>query len=147
MIDYDAPNHNWNKITIMLNCILAPIFITLATKTFDSTIFRVIPVWSAALVVGFGAAILVGLTTRLHERPKFQWIFAYFGFFVSVIWIYSIANEIVNLLTVTLEFLIDYQINKITSFHFKKAFGVILNISNTILGLTFLAWGNSLSGK
>ncbi|CAF4403392.1 unnamed protein product, partial [Adineta steineri] len=50
--------------------------------------------------------------------------FAFLGFTVSVVWIYSVANEIVNLLT---------------------TFGIVFDISNTILGLTFLAWGNSLS--
>lgn len=126
LVDYDAHNHNWNKITVMINCILAPLFIILATKTSQLLLFRVLPLWAVALIVGFAAAVFIALTTRLHEAPKFHWIFAYFGFLVSVIWIYSIANEIVNLLT---------------------AFGVILNISNTILGLTFLAWGNSLSGN
>lgn len=125
LVDYDAHNHNWNKFTLMTNSLLAPLFIIFATKTWFSLLFGVIPVWSIGLVIGFAGALLIGLTTKLHERPRFHWLFAYFGFFVSVIWIYSIANEIVNLLT---------------------AFGVILNISNTILGLTFLAWGNSLSG-
>lgn len=110
----------------MINCLLAPQFIIFATKTAQSNLFRVIPVWAAALVLGFGLSVGVALTTRLHVKPRFHFIFAYLGFLVSVIWIYSIANEIVNLLT---------------------AFGVILNISNTILGLTFLAWGNSLSGN
>lgn len=33
LVDYDAHNHNWNKITTIVNCLIAPIFITLATKS------------------------------------------------------------------------------------------------------------------
>jgi sodium/potassium/calcium exchanger 6 len=100
LVDYDSHNHNWNKITIMMNCILAPMFMIFATKISDSALFGVIPVWLLGLIFGFGSAAVIFFATNLNQRPKFQWIFAYFGFLVSVIWIYSIANEIVNLLTV-----------------------------------------------
>lgn len=124
LVDYEVKNHNWNKMTYALNCLTAPILMTFAVNIGFVKLFNVIPLWSVALVVGvlLSGAILV--FTDLNTRPRAHWLFAYFGFLVSVIWIYTIANEIVNLLT---------------------AFGVILNISNTILGLTFLAWGNSLS--
>ena len=52
--------------------------------------------------------------------------FAWLGFAVSIVWIYSIANEIVNLLQV---------------------FGIVMKLSDGILGLTLLAWGNSIGGE
>ena len=45
------------------------------------------------------------------------------GFVLSVLWISAVANELVSLL---------------------NALGLLLNISPVILGLTILAWGNSL---
>ncbi len=115
-----------------------------------NNLFGVIPVWSIALAFGICLALFIFFVTDRFERPRFHLVivfifldwnclfvlqinsncpikmFAYLGFVVSVVWIYSLANEIVNLLT---------------------AFGVIFNISNTILGVTFLAWGNSLAGN
>ena len=59
------------------------------------------PVWGIAFIVGVALAVVVFFTTTLNQQPKFHWIFAYLGFLVSVVWIYTIANEIVNILTVS----------------------------------------------
>ncbi len=32
-IDYEIRNHNWNKVTMIINCLIAPLFIVLATKS------------------------------------------------------------------------------------------------------------------
>jgi len=53
-------------------------------------------------------------------------VLAYMGFAVSVIWIYVVANEIVNVL---------------------QAIGALFGISQAVLGLTVLAWGNSIGGE
>ena len=53
-----------------------------------------------AFVFGVLLAAVVWWITDIDRIPKYHWIFAYFGFCVSIVWIYSIANEIVNLLTV-----------------------------------------------
>ncbi len=125
LVDYDLPNSNWNKATVMVNCLVSPLFMVLATRSAATTLLSV-PLWAYTAVLGALLCALVFFLTDLDRPPRLHWAFAYFGFAVSIVWIYSVANEIVNLLT---------------------TFGVILNISNTILGLTFLAWGNSLSGK
>ena len=67
-------------------------------------------------------AILI-LTTTPSHAPKYRYLLCFFGFVISVAWISTIANEVVGVL---------------------KAFGVILGISDAILGLTIFAVGNSL---
>jgi solute carrier family 24 (sodium/potassium/calcium exchanger), member 6 len=52
-------------------------------------------------------------------------IFAFLGFAGSVVTIYMVANEVVNLL---------------------RAIGILANFSDTMLGMTVLAWGNSIGG-
>lgn len=32
LVDYEARNHNWNKITNIINCIAAPLFMVFAVK-------------------------------------------------------------------------------------------------------------------
>ena len=60
----------------------------------------------------------------LDRPPSWRPLFSFLGFGVAVVWIYALANEIVALL---------------------KVFGVALGFSDAILGLTLLAWGNSIS--
>lgn len=52
------------------------------------------------LVVSTFLAILVACTSTNDRPPRYHCVFAWIGFAVSVAWIYSIANEIVNLLQV-----------------------------------------------
>lgn len=42
LVDYDGPNHNWNKITTIMNSILAPLFIVFATKSIKIIYFKII---------------------------------------------------------------------------------------------------------
>jgi sodium/potassium/calcium exchanger 6 len=58
-----------------------------------------------------------------HAPPKYRLPLVLLAFFVSILWIYMTANELVAVL---------------------KFFGVAFNISTGILGLTVLAWGNSI---
>jgi sodium/potassium/calcium exchanger 6 len=47
------------------------------------------------------------------------------GAIMGIAWVYALTNEIVEVL---------------------KTIGLIFNLSDVILGLTVLAWGNSLGG-
>jgi amino acid permease len=63
-------------------------------------LFGVIPIYAIAIIIGVCGAAFIAQFTSLNQKPKFHWILSYLGFVVSVVWIYTIANEIVNLLTV-----------------------------------------------
>ncbi|ETE62977.1 Sodium/potassium/calcium exchanger 6, partial [Ophiophagus hannah] len=57
------------------------------------------------------------------EPPRCHFLFAFLGFFVSAMWINATATEVVNIL---------------------QTLGITFHLSNTVLGLTLLAWGNSI---
>lgn len=123
VVDYDKKDHNWNKWLNVLQCLTMPVFAVVATKVSGVMIGGRFPVWALALCGGLLLAVIVAMTTRSDRRPSGHFLFAYLAFMVSVIWIYTTANEIVNLL---------------------QTFGIVSGMSNAILGLTFLAWGNSI---
>lgn len=123
VVDYDKEDHNWNKWLNVLHCITMPVFSVMAMKGGSTLIGGRFPVWSLALCCGLILALIVATTTRSDRRPYAHSLFAYLAFVVSVTWIYTTANEIVNLL---------------------QAFGNVFGLSDAILGLTFLAWGNSI---
>ena len=66
-------------------------------------LFGALPIYAIAIIIGVLGAIYIARFTSLNHKPKFQWILSYLGFVVSVVWIYTIANEIVNLLTVSVD--------------------------------------------
>lgn len=78
-------------------------------------------VWMLPIALALCAAVY--FTTKNDEPPVYEWLFIVVGMFMSVLWIYFTAQELVALLGAT---------------------GKILRISNAIMGLTVLAWGNSI---
>lgn len=110
-------------------------------QIFTGPLFTVLIVWAnmledlehpgEALVKMLLCSLLLSLvllavmlwTTSSDVRPRYHFLFCFLGFIISVAWISTIAGEVVGVL---------------------KTLGVVLGISEAILGLTIFAVGNSL---
>ncbi|XP_023211898.1 mitochondrial sodium/calcium exchanger protein-like isoform X2 [Centruroides sculpturatus] len=123
LVDDEDPSNNWNKPLAIMHCIVGPVFVAFASKRGLVLIGGVFPVVGIVAIVSIILAFVVIFTSKKEEPPKYYAIFSYLGFAVSVTWIYCIAKEIVSLL---------------------KALGIVFGLSDAILGLTVLAWGNSI---
>ena len=123
VVDKEKDQDNWCQYLGILQCVLGPLFSVFAINVaFDSIAGSNFQVWHLTLLVGVLLGVMVGFTSR-SSAPKYHFLFAFAGFVISIVWIYIIANEVVSLL---------------------KAFGVMFGLSDAILGLTVLAWGNSI---
>lgn len=130
----DSPNptrppsspKEWNRWLVATQIFTGPFFIVVLfwANTDPSLSPRnlLLPYLYALIASLITFAVLI-LTTTPSHAPRYRHLLCFFGFIVSIAWISTIANEVVGVL---------------------KAFGVILGISDAILGLTIFAVGNSL---
>ncbi|KAF9123130.1 hypothetical protein BGW39_009237 [Mortierella sp. 14UC] len=113
--------NGWCQGATLVQMIVAPVFITavVASAADESLLVPIL----AALGVGIVMSTLIFYFSTESKPPKFYEAFAFFGFLVAMTWIFVVANEVVGIL---------------------QAVGMILGVSDAILGLTVFAMGNSL---
>lgn len=123
VVDYENAKNNWCRPLNALHCVTAPLFVVVVLGRADDYVFDRMPAMALALLVGAVLSLLVWLSSSFERPPCYHFLFGYAGFALSVLWIYGVANELLGLL---------------------RAFGLVAGLSDAILGLTVLAWGNSL---
>ncbi|KAJ8562123.1 hypothetical protein K7X08_011414 [Anisodus acutangulus] len=117
----NVSQEKWSKSFAIVSITLAPLLLVLIWDFFgpESSIW-----YGFSGVLGIACGLLVFFTSDgLHPPKKFNFLWLVLGFLMSITWTYILAEELISLLV---------------------AMGLILGISPSILGLTVLAWGNSL---
>ncbi len=116
---------DWNRWLVFVQMFTAPLFIVLivwANLEPDeprSLLRHVL----YSLIASLCMLAFLLITTTPDRPPRWRSILCFLGFAVAIAWISTIANEVVGVL---------------------RTLGVILNMSDAILGLTIFAVGNSL---
>lgn len=123
VVDFANDKANWCRPLNALHCITSPLTVCLLLGKANVLVGSVVPLWVIALILGSFLAVAVWFTTGFSVAPRFHSAFGYAGFLVSLIWIYGVAQELLALL---------------------RTLGLVAGISDAVLGLTVLAWGNSV---
>ena len=120
-----AEPKQWNRWLVILQAFTSPMFIVViiwanTEPEYPRALIR--PILYSLIFSLTMLAILITTTTPTRP-PRWRVLLCFLGFVVSISWISTIAGEVVGVL---------------------KTLGVILDMSDAILGLTIFAVGNSL---
>ncbi|XP_029295145.1 mitochondrial sodium/calcium exchanger protein isoform X3 [Cottoperca gobio] len=126
VVDPDKDDRNWRRPLNCLHLITAPLACVFSFQSGEYGNYMIqgqFPLWLLTLLLGLFLSAIVFCTTTNDSPPRYHSLFALLGFVVSALLISAAASEVVSLL---------------------HMLGVVLSLSNTVLGLTLLAWGNSI---
>ncbi|KAE9553242.1 hypothetical protein FO519_003550 [Halicephalobus sp. NKZ332] len=115
----------WCKPLLILQTFTMPIAALAAFGVFTATPIPKGPgLWVFFLPFSIISTVLLIIFTDYNKEPKYyRHTAAYLGFVMSISWIYAVTSEIVNIISMI---------------------SVISRLSPEILGLTILAWSNSI---
>ncbi|KAK7290677.1 hypothetical protein RIF29_05267 [Crotalaria pallida] len=122
----NVSEEKWSKAYAVISVTLAPVLLAAVYNTHRENVSSrsCLVTYLTAALVGIVLGNMAFVTTKSCSPPRkclFPWLAG--GFAMSVTWTYIIAEELVSLLV---------------------SLGNIIGVSPSILGLTVLAWGNSL---
>ncbi|XP_018794053.1 PREDICTED: sodium/potassium/calcium exchanger 6, mitochondrial isoform X3 [Bactrocera latifrons] len=121
VVDYEKERHGWSKL---LNSIQIPWVPMILIYTLSDNLFILgIPLYCYTLLITVPITIYMLYTTRTDIPPNYHHITALYGVISSVLIIYYSASESVEIL---------------------RVIGIVTNRSNSFLGCTLQAWGNSI---
>ncbi|KJH41717.1 Sodium/calcium exchanger protein [Dictyocaulus viviparus] len=116
---------SWSKAVSIMQAVLAPQWFLFSIQMNLVEPFSSSPgLYVYALLVSLVFVGLLVFFTSMTTQPRYyKELTSYLGFLMSLSWIYFISSEVVNVVTM---------------------FGVVLQLSHEVLGLTILAWSNSI---
>ncbi|KAI1700857.1 sodium/calcium exchanger protein [Ditylenchus destructor] len=113
----------WSQLLTVLHIILAPMLFCAAFQLFD-VIQGPVAIWMIVLGVSALSSVCVLIFTKHNIEPRYYKKFsAYAGFLMSIAWMYAAAAEVMNVVV---------------------SLGNVFGVSSQILGLTAVAWCNSI---
>lgn len=122
IVDYGEDLHGWSKLLNIFHLFSLPVVVFVATGNIAKSIFGV-PLYALVLMLSCGLAIVIYFTSRNDRPPRYHSAYAIGSFIGSVVVIYTVAQEVVSVL---------------------NALGMISDLTDSMLGLSILAWGNSI---
>lgn len=116
---------SWNRWLVAVQIFMGPLFtcFIIWAKYMDQPLLTLVKMILYSLVGSLVLLAVLLLSTSPDTKPKYHFLFCYLGFVIAIAWISTIAEEVVGIL---------------------KAVGIILGMSEAILGLTVFAVGNSV---
>lgn len=121
----DDDTSSWNRWLVVVQIFMGPLFtcFIIWAKYMDQPVKSLVRMILYSLLGSLVLLAILLCSTAPDIKPKYHFLFCYLGFVIAIAWISTIAEEVVGIL---------------------KAVGVILGMSEAILGLTIFAVGNSV---
>lgn len=123
IVDYGEELHGWSKLLNMLHLITIPQILLFVTGNITLIFFGYLPLSAIMISISLGLSIAVFFTSSTDCPPKYHVAFSAGSFIGSICIIYTVAKEVVCVM---------------------KVIGIISSMSDSMVGLSILAWGNSV---